>query len=131
MLNFRLIHFSEWKKVKVKSLSHVPTLCDPMDCSLPDSAVHGDSPGKNTGVGCHFLLHLIHFSEHLVQNHMDLSEAIKSGHSLNMSSCCDQWLEQSVAKTKVKQNMKLWRCSPTLNAAPWNLDGCHLSKIPM
>ena len=26
-----------------------------MDCSLPGSSVHGDSPGKNTGVGCHFL----------------------------------------------------------------------------
>ena len=25
-----------------------PTLCDPMDCSLPGSSVHGDSPGKNT-----------------------------------------------------------------------------------
>ncbi|KAI4547702.1 hypothetical protein MJG53_000534 [Ovis ammon polii x Ovis aries] len=33
-----------------------PTLSDPMDCSLPDSSVHGDSPGKNTGVGCHSLL---------------------------------------------------------------------------
>ena len=32
-------------------------LCDPMDCSPPGSWVHGDSPGKNTGVGCHFLLH--------------------------------------------------------------------------
>ena len=28
-----------------------------MDCSPPDSSVHGDSPGKNTGVGCHALLH--------------------------------------------------------------------------
>ena len=28
-------------KVKVKSLSRVPTLCDPMDCSLPGSSVHG------------------------------------------------------------------------------------------
>ena len=27
-----------------------------MDCSLPGSPVHGDSPGKNTGVDCHFLL---------------------------------------------------------------------------
>ena len=34
-----------------------------MDCmelwtvgALPGSSVHGDSPGKNTGVGCHFLL---------------------------------------------------------------------------
>ena len=27
-----------------------------MDCSLPGSSVHGDSPGKNKGVGCHDLL---------------------------------------------------------------------------
>ena len=33
-----------------------PTVCDPMDCSPPGSSVHGDSPGKNTGMGCHFLL---------------------------------------------------------------------------
>ena len=32
------------------------TLCDPMDCNLPDSSVHGDFPGKNTGVGCHALI---------------------------------------------------------------------------
>ena len=31
-------------------------LCDPMAYSPPGSSVHGDSPGKNTGVGCHFLL---------------------------------------------------------------------------
>ena len=35
-----------------------PTLCDPMDCSLSGSSVHGDSPGKNTGV-CHALLQRI------------------------------------------------------------------------
>ena len=29
------------------------TLCNPMDCSPPGSSVHGDSPGKTTGVGCH------------------------------------------------------------------------------
>ena len=27
-----------------------------MDCSPPGASVHGDSPGKNTGVGCHALL---------------------------------------------------------------------------
>ena len=27
-----------------------------MACSLPGSSVHGDSPDKNTGVGCHALL---------------------------------------------------------------------------
>ena len=33
-----------------------PTLCDPMGCSPPGSSVHGGSPGKNTGVGCHALI---------------------------------------------------------------------------
>ena len=33
-----------------------PTLCDPMSCSPSGSSVHGDSPGNNTGVGCHALL---------------------------------------------------------------------------
>ena len=27
-----------------------------MDSNLPGSSVHGDSPGKNIGVGCHALL---------------------------------------------------------------------------
>ena len=33
-----------------------PTLCDPIDSSPPGFSVHGDFPGKNTGVGCHALL---------------------------------------------------------------------------
>ena len=32
-----------------------PTFCDPMDCSPPGSSVQRDSPGKDTGVGCHAL----------------------------------------------------------------------------
>ena len=32
------------------------TLCNPIDCSLPGISVHGDSSGKNTGVGCHAFL---------------------------------------------------------------------------
>ena len=36
-----------------------PTLCDLMSCSLPGSSVHGDSPGKSTGMGRHALLQLI------------------------------------------------------------------------
>ena len=38
-----------------KSLQSCPTLCDPIDNSPPGSHPW-DSPGKNTGVGCHFLL---------------------------------------------------------------------------
>ena len=32
------------------------TLCNSMNCSLPSSSVHGDSTGKNIGVGSHALL---------------------------------------------------------------------------
>ena len=39
-----------------KSLQSCPTLCDSIDGSPPGSPCPWDSPGKNTGVGCHFLL---------------------------------------------------------------------------
>ena len=44
-----------WKGVCIhaKSLQLCPTLCDPMDCSLPGFL--WDSPGKNTGVSCQAL----------------------------------------------------------------------------
>ena len=42
--------------VHAKSLQSCLTLCDAMDCSLLGSSVHGDSPGKNPGVGCCALL---------------------------------------------------------------------------
>ena len=35
------------------------TLWNPMDCSPPGSSVLWDSPGKNTGMGCHALLQRI------------------------------------------------------------------------
>ena len=38
-----------------KSLQSCPSLCCPIDGSSPGSRPW-DSPGKNTGVGCHFLL---------------------------------------------------------------------------
>ena len=33
-----------------------PILCNSIDCILPGSSVHRDSPGRNTGVGHHALL---------------------------------------------------------------------------
>ena len=44
-----------FKSVCLVAQSHL-TLCDPMGCSLPGSCVHGDSLGKNTGVGCCLIL---------------------------------------------------------------------------
>ena len=56
------------EKVKVKVLvtQSFLTLCDPMDCNLPGSTVHGDSLGKNTGLSCHFLLQRILLSHRII-----------------------------------------------------------------
>ena len=58
-----------------ESLQSSQTLCDSMDCSPPGSSVHGDSPGKNTGVGCHALL-----------------QGIFPTQGLNLCVCIDKWL---------------------------------------
>ena len=44
------------------------TLCDRMDCSPPGSSDRRDSPGKNTGVGCHALLQGIISTQELNQD---------------------------------------------------------------
>ena len=38
------------------SLQSCLILCNPLECSPSRSSVHVDSPGRNTGVGCHALL---------------------------------------------------------------------------
>ena len=38
-----------------------------MDCSPPGSTVHGDSPSKSTGVGCHALLQGLFLTQELNQ----------------------------------------------------------------
>ena len=50
--------------IHVKSPQSCPTVCDPMDYSLPGSSVH-DSPGKNTGVGFHTLFQGIFLTQRL------------------------------------------------------------------
>ena len=42
-----------------------PTLCDPVDHIPPGSVCPWDFPGKNTGVGCHFLLQEIYPTQEL------------------------------------------------------------------
>ena len=54
-------------KVKVLVALLCPTLCHLMDCCLPDSCPW-EYLGKNTGVGCHFLLHGIFPTQESNQN---------------------------------------------------------------
>ena len=50
------MYCSDAAAAAAKSLQSCPTLCDPIDGSPPGPPRPWDSPGKNTGVGCHFLL---------------------------------------------------------------------------
>ena len=56
----KALPFTEWADNSTLKWSEAaqlcPTLCDPMDCSPPASSIHGIFQGKNTGVGCCFLL---------------------------------------------------------------------------
>ena len=45
------------QKVKSKVAQSCRTLCNPMDFACQGPSVHGIFPGKDTGAGCHFLLH--------------------------------------------------------------------------
>ena len=56
LIIFIHVEVQEKAAAAAKSLQSCPTLFDPIDSSPPGSSVPGDSPGKNTGVGCHFLL---------------------------------------------------------------------------
>ena len=65
------------------------TLCDPMDCSLPGSSVHGIFPGKNTGVGCHFLLQHLVYSRCLISVYF-LVQQSASLYSDKIAVCFDE-----------------------------------------
>ena len=52
-------------RVHAKLLQSCLTLQDPADHSLLGSSIHGDSPGKNTGIGCHVLLQGIFLNQGL------------------------------------------------------------------
>ena len=76
-----------------KSCQSCPTLCNPIDGS-PAGSRPWDSPGKNTGVGCHFLLQCMKVkSEREVaqscpihHNPMDCSPPGSSVHGISQAS---------------------------------------------
>ena len=51
-----------WGKDMCSVIQSCPTVCDPMDCS-PLGSCPWNFPGKNTGVGCHFLLQRIFLTQ--------------------------------------------------------------------
>ena len=109
-----------------------PTLCGPMDCSLPVSSVHGTFQAR-TLEGCHFLLQGIFLTQgsnlhllHLLDWQVDSAPLVPSGEPLIHSSCvCCQ------VASVVSDSVRLHGLQPTRLLCPWDSPGkntgvgCH------
>ena len=98
------------------------TLCDLMDCSLPGSSVHGDSLGKNTGLGCHALLQGIFPSQGLNPGLSHCRQILYCLSHQGSPYRCPNIYEESY-KTLVKEIKELnkWRDPPCLWIGRFNI----------
>ena len=109
-----------------KSLLSCPTLCDPIDGSPPGIPHPWDSPGKNTGVGCHFLLQCMKVKSEskvvqscpTLRDSMDCSLPGSSIHGIFQARVLE-WVAISFSnawkwKVEVKSLSRIW-----LLATPW------------
>ena len=95
----------KWK-VKVKSLSHVRLLATPWTAAtrLPRP---WDSPGKSTGVGCHYLLQCMHWRLRCIQSQRDSLHT----HQYSLESYVSP-MERHKLMTFIRDT--IWICSLTL-----------------
>ena len=102
--------------------------CDLTDCSPPGFSDHGDSPGKNTGVGCHAFLQGIFLLPRLL--HLLLWQAgslplAPPGKSKNLICYFYKfkfyWYKECIAHNlniRIEYSVQLLSCAP-LFAATW------------
>ena len=92
------------------------TLCDTMDSSLPGSSVHRDSPGKNTGVGCHAFLQGIFLTQESNQGllHCRWIPYQLSHHGSPQS----QAMDTQTSRTSTSQSWELVRAQGGLGGGP-------------
>ena len=95
-----------------------PILCldaqsSPTPWNLMDSSVHGDSPGKNTGVGCHVLL-----------------QGIFPTQGLNPGLPHCRWILYHLSQKREAQRTKSGSCNLTSLGGEWK-GGCNMqSRFP-
>ena len=75
---FRCLSCCAFPCLRARSLSCVSLLCDPTDCSLPSSSLHGIFQARS-GVGCHFLLQGIFPTWRSNPHLLPVSPALPSG----------------------------------------------------
>ena len=109
------------------------TLCNLVDCSPPGSYVHGDSPGKNTRMGCHAFLqgifptqgsnpglpHCRSILYHL--SHWGRSKStLRQSNSSSSGSCFLHLLYLAhLKKKKKKQTVTMAKCIHVLDTLPY------------
>ena len=97
----------EWSLAAAKSRQSCPTLCDPIDGS-PLGSHPWDSPGKNTGVGCHFLLQFVKVKSKsavaqscpTLRNPMDCSPPACSVHQISQARVL-QWVATAFSESYI------------------------------
>ena len=103
-----------------------PTLCDPLDCSPPDSSLR-DFPGKNTGVGCLSssrrlnlrLLHLLHWQGPPRKTYHCLLEFL-----LLLGGDLHRWLPETQGRSLNVED--LWTQTGT---TPWSFLGLQTTEL--
>ena len=123
----RNLSFGVFSEASLHRLSHV-RLCDPMNCGPPGSSVHGNSPGRNTRVGCHALLQGVFLTRDGIQVSRIAGRffpvcAIREAHYIRMlNQIISNWLIKSIGDGFKLQPLCL----------PWRLgevgEGCP--KVP-
>ena len=116
-----------------KSIQLCLTLWDPMDGSPPGSSVHGDPPGKNTGVGFHALLQGIFLTQGLNPCLLCLLHWQVGSFPLALHGNLMEYNLLKKEKEKAESLCYTTDCwlSGVLQAPPWNCPGkktgvgCH------
>ena len=94
-----------------------------MDYSLPGFSAHGDSPGKNTGVGCHAFLQLAKLgkgrTDMLLRGYQNLPEegAVTSGCAPGAD--CLIWMAWRLRKPSARQGKTSTRESEPTGCSDW------------
>ena len=110
-----LVHVSAAAAAKSRQLC--PTLCDPIDGSPPGSHPW-DSPGKNTGVGCHLLLQCmkVKSESEVAQSYLTLSDPMdcslpgSSIHGLSQSRVLE-WFAIAFSEYRCLLYLNCWLVS--------------------
>ena len=127
-------------KVKVKVIQSCPTLCNPMDCSLPGSSVHGilqarilewvavpfvsgsSQPRNRTGVSCHcrWILYQLSYQRSPYKlNHYLIPDIfitpIRNTHPLAVTSLLTSKLFTTICLLSVSFNLPILNISYTWN----------------